>query len=956
MKRTAIIAAIITLAAVSACADVIHVKWNSPGAPDGASWQTAFHTVTEGIAAAAAGDEIRVAQGTYVGQITLKEGTVLFGGWSGVGEERDPSAYITTLDGNWASNGVVTVPAGATTSTRIDGFKITKGAPGWGGGIRCENASPAITNNLISGNGSFYACTYGAGIYLANSSALISGNMITHNITGGGGGIYCEGGSPLITKNIIAANAVTRSPGGGGIYCQNASAVIANNVIYGNTGTMGGGIYVFGGSTTIINNTIAANADSSGGGGIYLTAETTGSASVTIANNIMAFCSSGIHKEPGVQLDTLLLRNCVYGNMAYDYEGIQPGTGDIPKDPLFACKEYGDFHIQPSSPCRDAGDDAYAQQLDIDGQSRIQGAHVDIGADESDGTTWSYSPRIIRVKSDGNDANDGSAWHLAKQTIQAAIDALGDGGGEVWVRGGTYTEQITVPQFVYLYGGFTGIEETREARNWTGVGTFLERSSGPVVMAKESGFMLSAIDGFTIRNLRLYSSQYGVMLCQGASPMIMNDTITGGGGIHGGGAFCQFGSPVIANCTITDNVCPRNGGGIYAQYCRLFVSNCKIRSNRNTLSGYKGGGVYCTYSSLHFSGNLVVGNEAKGLGGGLYADRSRIAVTNNTFTGNSSLSGGGALCAYSNPDSSIQNNIFVDNSSGIYGYYPSDNPVFTNNCFHGNTAYDTIWMPPGSDNLFTDPQFADADYHLSSDSPCVNTGCDSAAGIPTFDVDGQGRVFGAAVDIGADEYWSPVLSIRDIKKAADGAVISGSGAIVSAVLGGSYFYIEADDRSCGIRVEKPFHGATECTRATISGKLKTSWSGERLIAADTVSCSGSGSVGPLAMTNRNLGGEDSRYNPLSGAGQQGVNGGFGLNNIGLLVRVYGQLISEEPTYFTIDDGSGVEVRITPPYDVADPGDFLFVTGISSCEKVDGVITRVVRPRRLADIDIVVSGS
>jgi putative cofactor-binding repeat protein len=946
MKRTAIIAVILTLAAASTCcADIVYVKWNSPGPTlDGVSWDSGFHTVSQGIAAAVAGDEIRVAQGTYVGQITLKDGTSLLGGWSGVGDERDPKVCVTTLDGNWASNAVVTVPAGATTTTGIDGFKITKGAPGWGGGIRCENASPAITNNLITGNGNFYACTVGGGIYLKDSGAVVSGNTITHNVTGRGAGIYCEGGSPLIMNNVIAANAVTRSPGGGGIHCQNSSAMIANNIIYGNTGTMGGGIYVFGGSTSITNNTIVANADSSGGGGVYLAAETSGTASVTMVNNIIAFGSSGIHKEPSVQLDVASHGNCVYGNMAYDYEGIEPGATDISKDPQFACKEYGNFHIQQNSPCRDAGDDAYAQGTDIDGQGRIQGAHVDIGADESDGTTWSYSPGIIRVKSDGNDAFDGSTWLLAKKTVQAAINALGSEGGEVWVRGGTYTDDIILPQFIYLYGGFTGIEETRDARNWAGVGTFLE-SGSPVVKASESGFMLSAIDGFTIRT----GSQ--LVTCQGASPLIVNDTITGGGGMYGGGIFCQYGAPVIANSTISDNTVQRDGGGIYAEYCRLFVSNCRIRSNRNTSSGYRGGGVYCVYSSLHLMGNVITGNTAMGRGGGLDAEISRITVTNNSFIGNT-CSVGGAISSYVyyNAGSSIRNNIVANNSSGIYGYYPTDNPIFTNNCFHGNTSYDTVNMPPGTDNIFTDPLFADADYHISSSSPCINAGCDTAASLPTFDMDKQGRIFGPAVDIGADEYWSSVLSIRDVKKAADGAVISGSGAIVSAVFGNTLFYIEADNRSCGIRVEKPLHGATENTRATVSGTVKTRSSGERYIGADTVSCSGSGSVGPLAMTNRNLGGGDSHYNPLTGAGQQGVTGGLGLNNIGLLVSVCGRVLSEQPSYFMLDDGSGVQVKVLwPPDSPASLEDYVIVTGISQCEKVDGVVKRVVRPRRLEDI-------
>ena len=40
---------------------------------------------------------------------------------------------------------------------------------------------------------------------------------------------------------------------------------------------------------------------------------------------------------------------------------------------------------------------------EIDGQARIQGGHVDIGADESDGTVWPDGPyTIVRVAPDGD--------------------------------------------------------------------------------------------------------------------------------------------------------------------------------------------------------------------------------------------------------------------------------------------------------------------------------------------------------------------------------------------------------------------------------------------------------------------------------------------------------------------------------------------------------------------------
>jgi len=62
------------------------------------------------------------------------------------------------------------------------------------------------------------------------------------------------------------------------------------------------------------------------------------------------------------------------------------GPGNLATDPLFAnpTNPYN-FHLQPTSPCRDAGDPGYVPvpgELDLDGQPRVGGAAIDMGADE----------------------------------------------------------------------------------------------------------------------------------------------------------------------------------------------------------------------------------------------------------------------------------------------------------------------------------------------------------------------------------------------------------------------------------------------------------------------------------------------------------------------------------------------------------------------------------------------
>ena len=88
------------------------------------------------------------------------------------------------------------------------------------------------------------------------------------------------------------------------------------------------------------------------------------------------------------------------------------------------------------------------------------------------------------------------------------------------------------------------------------------------------------------------------------------------------------------------------------------------------------------------------------------------------------------------------------------------------------------------------------------------------------------------------------------------------------------------------------------------------------------------------MTNEAVGGT----NYMSGGiGQRGVTGALGLNNIGLSVKVYGNVVDRDtsptPTWCKLDDGSGKNLRVeyssggVPALDT-----FATVTGVVSCYK------------------------
>ncbi|HSK04591.1 MAG TPA: choice-of-anchor Q domain-containing protein, partial [Kofleriaceae bacterium] len=73
-------------------------------------------------------------------------------------------------------------------------------------------------------------------------------------------------------------------------------------------------------------------------------------------------------------------------NCSWTYSDIGPtavsGTGNINAPPMFVDSMQGNFHLQSSSPAKDAADPAASLAVDIDGDTRPQGDGRDMGADE----------------------------------------------------------------------------------------------------------------------------------------------------------------------------------------------------------------------------------------------------------------------------------------------------------------------------------------------------------------------------------------------------------------------------------------------------------------------------------------------------------------------------------------------------------------------------------------------
>ena len=146
----------------------------------------------------------------------------------------------------------------------------------------------------------------------------------------------------------------------------------------------------------IANNTITGNNGGTypGYNGIRMDANGTAT-NITISNNIITGFSQNaisINAHSNDSLDLIncdVTYNCFYNNgtnavfveAAINETNLDVATGNITADPLF--KSSTDFHLQSTSPCRDAGIDvsAITGGLDFHGAS-LYGAAYDIGAFE----------------------------------------------------------------------------------------------------------------------------------------------------------------------------------------------------------------------------------------------------------------------------------------------------------------------------------------------------------------------------------------------------------------------------------------------------------------------------------------------------------------------------------------------------------------------------------------------
>jgi len=401
LRRTTFFVALLfasfSLAVPGAVAGTLFVDANlASGLADGSSWADAYQGsggLQTALAAAGPGDEIFVAQGTYLPtagasrtiSFALQSGVEIYGGFVGTEAspaERPPfgtapSVLTGDLNGDDGSNLFndnshhVVNAANTNLSAVLDGFTVTSGNANGagnnnrGGGILCiGSASPTVRNCIFRSHRSSFG---GASGYINGAAPRFTDCTFRNGIGGSFGGAFdiATAGSVRFDRCVFRDNRAARA---GALEVFSTAGVIVTNCVFMNNtatgGSGGGGVWVgAGGSVQFRCNTVVGNISTNSP---FAGLRVEGSA-VSVADSIFwDNAGQGVQGSANQISGTGATYSIVEGGLG--------GAGNVAANPQFVDLAGGDYSLSDLSPAVDAGDSGQVPAgitLDLAGNPRF---------------------------------------------------------------------------------------------------------------------------------------------------------------------------------------------------------------------------------------------------------------------------------------------------------------------------------------------------------------------------------------------------------------------------------------------------------------------------------------------------------------------------------------------------------------------------------------------------------
>ncbi len=387
--------------------------------------------------------------------------------------------------------------------------------------------------------------------------------------------------------------------------------------------------------------------------------------------------------------------------------------------------------------------------------------------------------------------SNGSSWNNAYTNLQTALDAA-PAGAEIRVASGTYKPTAAPDGSTNNRNKAFHFNKDLVLKGSYNPGTVNQDFTNPSILSGDfNDDDVITGSGSSLSITKNTENAYHVLITANltTAAVIEGFLITGGfanvsAGIsyssrnffndYGGGMYNAFSSPSIVNTVISGNSADFNGGGMYNDTSPSNIVNTVVSRN----SADFGGGVYNDFSSPSMVNTVFSGNSATNNGGGMYNQASSPSIVNSTFSGNSATNGSGIYNS-STSTLTIYNSVLYGNGVDIEGGSTTGEHNFSQDFTHAGftrLTADPFYRrsdPIGADGKwFTDddglkPKIGspiidagDTDK-LPSDTADFDKDEDVAEAIP-FDIRGRSRELGVSVDVGAYEYDSTVLSVKEI--------------------------------------------------------------------------------------------------------------------------------------------------------------------------------------------------
>ena len=268
------------------------------------------------------------------------------------------------------------------------------------------------------------------------------------------------------------------------------------------------------------------------------------------------------------------------------------------------------------------------------------------------------------------------------ETIQGAINESED-GDTVLVQPETYVENIDFEGKDIIVASLYLIEQDEDHID----NTIIDGDeNGDVVTFRNEESEDAVLIGFTVRN---------------------------GSRRLGGGIYCgNHSNPTLISLKVIENTAGLDGGGIVIYHSDPTLINVIVSENS---AGYWGGGIYMRDSNPLIISTVIYSNSAESRGGGIFLESdSSPTLSNVTIYGNHSEETGGGIVSWMDSNPTLNNCIVWENTPSTF--VGEDLTV---------TYSDVQDGFEGEGNIDEDPLFVDPDegnFHLTEDSPCIDTG------------------------------------------------------------------------------------------------------------------------------------------------------------------------------------------------------------------------------------------